>query len=77
MEEFYGFKKGDKIITEGQYDILTNGDADTASAMLLEAFKAFQPVVVMRDGKQVTLPTGGPGKAAQDQFDQLQKSMQK
>jgi hypothetical protein len=75
MDKFYGFKKGDKIVSEGQYDVLTNGDADTASAMLLDAYERFQSVVVIRDGTQMTLPVNGTGKAIQDQFNDLRKNM--
>jgi hypothetical protein len=72
MDKFYGFKKGDKIISEGQYELAMNPDADTASAMLLEAYKQFASVEVIRDGKKISLPLAGPGKTIQDQFNQLQ-----
>ncbi|HET6247817.1 MAG TPA: hypothetical protein VFE47_08975 [Tepidisphaeraceae bacterium] len=72
MEKFYGFKKGDKIISEGQYDLAMNPDADTASAMLLDAYEKSASVEVIRDGKQIKLPLDGAGKNIQDQFNQLQ-----
>jgi hypothetical protein len=72
MDKFYGFKKGDKIVSEGQYDLLNNSDADTASAMLLDTYEKFQSVEVIRDGKQIKLPVDGAGKNIQDQFNQLQ-----
>ena len=55
MEKLYGLKKGDKITVEGQYDV-QNAGADTANAMLLEAFKASGQLTVIRDGKEITLP---------------------
>jgi hypothetical protein len=55
MEKYYGLKKGDRITMEGQYDVL-NGGADTASAMLLDTYEKFQPLTVIRDGQELTLP---------------------
>ena len=73
MDKFYGFKKGDRITNEGQYDVTTNGDAEMARAMLLDAYEKHQSVEVIRDGQQIELPLGGTaGKTTQDQFNQLQ-----
>lgn len=62
-DTFYGLKKGDKIIeisTAGglqKVNDASNGDAEMAKAMLAQySFSASQPIVVERDGKQVTLP---------------------
>jgi hypothetical protein len=73
MDQAYGLKKGDKIITLGEYPLMPTDDAGTASAMLLKAFQASQSVEVIRAGKQISLPLPGTaGKTIQDQFNQLQ-----
>lgn len=62
-DTFYGMKKGDRIveITSGgslqSINNASNGDAEMAKAMLVQSsFEASQPIVVMRDGKRLTLP---------------------
>jgi hypothetical protein len=62
-DTFYGLKKGDLIIdistAAGLQKIndASNGDPEMAKAMLAqESFQASRPIVVMRDGKQLTLP---------------------
>lgn len=62
-DTFYGLKKGDKIVaitTNGglqKVNDASNGDAEMAKAMLAQySFAASQPIVVERDGKQLTLP---------------------
>ncbi|HEY2586030.1 MAG TPA: hypothetical protein VGI81_09745 [Tepidisphaeraceae bacterium] len=62
-DTFYGLKKGDKIIsisTSGglqKVNDASNGDAEMAKAMLAQySFSASQPIVVERNGQQLTLP---------------------
>lgn len=62
-DTFYGMKKGDRIVSittrAGLQKVneVSNGDPEMAKAMLAqESFAGSLPIVVMRDGKQVTLP---------------------
>jgi hypothetical protein len=62
-DTFYGLKKGDKIIeisTGGglqKVNDASNGDPGMAKAMLAQySFAASQPIMVIRDGKQMILP---------------------
>jgi hypothetical protein len=62
-DTFYGLKKGDRIVSittqAGLQKVneVSNGDPDMAKAMLAqESFAGSLPIVVMRDGKQLTLP---------------------
>lgn len=62
-DTFYGMKKGDKIIeiTTGgglqKVNDASNGDPGMAKAMLAQySFAASQPIVVIRNGTQMTLP---------------------
>lgn len=71
-DTFYGLKKGDRIveISEGgglqKVNDASNGDADTAKALLAQySFAASQPIVVMRNGKQLTLPQSAARQVAQ------------
>ena len=63
-DTFYGMKKGDRIIeisSGGSLEKInnaSNGDPEMAKAMLIQgSFEASLPIVVMRDGKELTLPT--------------------
>jgi hypothetical protein len=62
-DTFYGLKKGDRIVSittrAGLQKVndASNGDPEMAKAMLAqESFAGSLPIVVVRDGKQLTLP---------------------
>jgi hypothetical protein len=62
-DTFYGMKKGDRIIEISSGGSLmkindaSNGDPGMAKDMLIQgSFEASLPIMVMRDGKQLTLP---------------------
>lgn len=62
-DTFYGLKKGDRIIEISaggglqKVNDASNGDAETAKAMLAQySFAASQPIVVMRGGQELALP---------------------
>jgi hypothetical protein len=62
-DTFYGMKKGDRIIQISSGGSLmkindaSNGDPGMAKDMLIQgSFEASLPIMVMRDGKQLTLP---------------------
>jgi len=55
----YGLQKGDEITQVNGMKVgdLSVNDPETAKAMVVQnGFQAMAPVVVMRDGKQITLP---------------------
>jgi hypothetical protein len=62
-DTFYGLKKGDQIIeisTNGgmqRVSDASNNDPEMAKAMLVQgSFEASLPIIVQRDGQQLTLP---------------------
>jgi hypothetical protein len=62
-DTYYGLKKGDRIIQIStgaglqKINEASNGDAEMAKAMLVqESFQASRPIVVLRNGKPLTLP---------------------
>lgn len=60
MEQHYGIRKGDLVVEIGELGVETYMDGKMAEAEVLEAFRAGKPLVVIRDGKRVTLsPAGG------------------
>jgi len=76
----YGLKKGDQIIeVNGSKvgDIAVN-DPETAKAMVVQnGFQAMAPIVVLRNGQQVTLQqnAGAPHGAAQPQENPIQRQL--
>ena len=62
----YGLKKGDRIIEINGTKVgdLSNNDAELSKDQVMDAYRGTQPIVVVRDGQQVTLPAnpaaGGP-----------------
>lgn len=56
----YGLQKGDQIIQVNGTKVgdLSNNDAELAKAQIHDAFRASQPLVVLRNGRQITLPQG-------------------
>ena len=65
MEKHFGFRNGDVIVSIGQLRLNENiQSADDAEAFLMEAFQRNYPVVVLRDGNKVTLPSTGEQLAA-------------
>lgn len=55
----YGLQKGDEITQVNGMKVgdLSVNDPETAKAMVVQnGFQAMAPIVVMRDGKQITLP---------------------
>ena len=58
----YGLQKGDEITQVNGMKVgdLSVNDPETAKAMVVQnGFQAMAPIVVMRDGKQITLPDKG------------------
>lgn len=60
----YGLHKGDQIIEINGSKVgdISNDDPETAKALVHQAYQGSQPIVVLRDGQQVTLPAA-PGTA--------------
>jgi hypothetical protein len=62
VEDYYGLKKGDKIIfltTQAGLQKVSesaNDDPEMAKIQVQEAFQGSRPIVVLRDGKSLTLP---------------------
>jgi S1-C subfamily serine protease len=56
MERYYGLKKGDQIISIGSTSVEAVGDP--AIGLAQQAYQEKQPLVVMRDGKEMTLAGG-------------------
>jgi S1-C subfamily serine protease len=56
----YGLQKGDQIVQVNGTKVgdLSNNDAELAKAQIHDAFRASQPIVVLRNGRQLTLPQG-------------------
>ena len=57
LQTHYGLQAGDVILTMGQLSVKGNmSSADEAKDYLLYAYQRNEPVVVMRGGRQLTLP---------------------
>lgn len=62
VDTYYGLKKGDRIvqITNGgslqKIGDASNDDPELAKAQIHNAFQASDPIVVIRNGQQLTLP---------------------
>jgi len=52
---YYGLKLNDEIIQAGSYNF-KGDDAEMAQAMTQDAYSKFLPLIIVRDGKQMTLP---------------------
>lgn len=80
--EQYGLQKGDKIIEVNGSKVgdISNNDPETAKALIHDAYRGSQPIIVLRNGQQITLPSaataGGRqrGSAPQRQ-DELQRQI--
>jgi len=62
--EAYGLRKGDEIVSVNGTDLAAiSSDPDTAKAMAIQnGFQGGNPIIVVRDGKRITLPDKGtPG----------------
>lgn len=73
MQTMYGLQKGDRIIGVEALTTSELNTGDLMKAMLADAYQRSQPIEVIRDGKEVTLPLPGAahGASAQSQLDQL------
>jgi hypothetical protein len=71
VDDYYGLKKGDQITSittqAGLQKIneASNDDPEMAKIQVQEAFQGSRPIVVLRDGKQLTLPASADTTAAQ------------
>ena len=72
-ERYFGLKTDDTILQIGPLPVKGHpaiSNAEDAGNYLLEAYQKKQPLVVVRDGQQITLPQAGQAKsqpAAPDQ----------
>lgn len=55
MERYYGLQKGDQITSIGELTVDAFNDGDTAIAMAQQAYQEKKALVVIRDGKEMTL----------------------
>ena len=61
-ERYFGLKKDDTILQVGPLSVKDHpaiSSAEDAGNYLLEAYQKKQPLVVVRDGQQITLPKAG------------------
>jgi len=61
-EKYFGLKQDDTILQIGPLPVKGHpaiSSAEDASNYLLEAYQKKQPLVVVRDGQQITLPKAG------------------
>lgn len=61
----YGLQKGDRIleINGSKVGEMSNNDPELSKDLIMDAYRGSQPIVVLRDGQQITLPAnpaGGP-----------------
>lgn len=88
VDQFYGLKKGDRIVQISTHGVLTkigdvsNDDEKTAKAMVHDAYQASEPIVIERNGQQITLPTqagstpqSSPRNNPQDPLNNVLKSI--
>ena len=64
-EKYFGLKQDDTILQIGPLPVKGHpavSNAEDAGNFLLEAYQKKQPLVVVRDGKQITLPQAGQAK---------------
>jgi S1-C subfamily serine protease len=63
----YGLQKGDKIVQINGTKVgdLSNNDPELSKAQVHDAFRANQPIVVLRSGRPITLPQGAGDGSAQ------------
>ena len=77
----YGLQKGDRIleINGNKVAVVSNNDPETAKALVHDAFRGSQPIIVLRNGVQVTLPPGtspgSPGAGSVQSPSSLQKQL--
>ncbi|HZL38551.1 MAG TPA: hypothetical protein VFC78_24800 [Tepidisphaeraceae bacterium] len=70
FESFFGLQKGDKIITIGPLEVgdryIMADDSKAAVNFLTDAYQTSKPLIVIRNGQQMTLPAqkGAPPVAA-------------
>ena len=66
LEKYFGLKAGDVIIEVNGLKVreTPGNDAELSKAWLIEAYQKKQPIVVVRDGKRLTLPQAGATAAA-------------
>ena len=65
MDTFYGLQVNDVIVEVNGMRIreLSNGDPELAETLVVDAYRTSQPIVVMRNGQQLTLPQTGAAQA--------------
>ncbi|MDB5173026.1 MAG: hypothetical protein JWO87_660 [Phycisphaerales bacterium] len=67
METYYGMKNGDQVVTIGEMNVRDlNNDSGLAEALLTDAYRLHQQLVILRGGQQLTLPAqpGAPAAPA-------------
>lgn len=68
MDKVYGLKPKDQILEMGDYAVETNDDFGTATAILLEKYRAGVPLKVRRAGQEIML---APEHSVADQLNAL------
>jgi hypothetical protein len=58
MDKFYGLRANDVVVEINGLKAreVSNGDPELAQSLVIDAFRASQPITVVRDGQRVTLP---------------------
>jgi hypothetical protein len=62
MQRYYGLQKDDQILQIGEIAVKDNNDPDLAIALAKQAYQEKKPLVVLRNGQNVTL-AGAPSSA--------------
>src|SRR5437764_12636776 len=64
MAKYFGLQRNDSITEVGTSGVMQKvrdvGDAELAKAFILEAYQRQQPLTVIREGQQLTLPLPKP-----------------
>ncbi len=78
--KFWGLQRKDSIIELGSLNVRDQVTSkDDADAYLMDAYQKQQPIIVVRDGKKITLPQSNgtppksPQSSLQSQLDAIQK----
>lgn len=66
-QTYYGLKPGDVVLQIQGTNVDVFGDYDSAKGQLDMAYQSAEPLTVLRDGAQITLPIGG-GKSELDKL---------
>jgi hypothetical protein len=60
MDTAYGLKPNDEITRVGDLGVSDNNDAGLAKALVYEAYSRNQPLVILRNGQEITLTPRTP-----------------